>query len=520
MGDFVMLKWTTTSTPVILTLVVVCGLAVGIFPVAAEEGPVLRTARGPATQTGETPAGGVDLEQQTTADSPGLRPHQIFSDRIRARIDVADRAGRRASSPHQSPAKAESTSAVPAPQPGSEPAEIDEFTPPLPQLPATETPQNESKTVEDLDLGVRAIEPMPLEDQDEDYPSHVDLDETERSLEVELSPEVIAFRDRIRRVLDLHYERPLDAGRNDVWEVMHSFLPYGVDAHVRSSTYREPINAIGWVCWNRPCKGKQLFYTRRGKLEAKQGPGVQGHHGQFLAMLAQCFVSQEYEIHVDGNAFTVGDLIEYEMDTCYPKTELTFKLIALSYYLPIDATWKSRDGQVWDLERLLREELAQKVIGSACGGTHRLAGIGLAVKKRKASGLPMDGTWAKAEQYLKRYHKYTFSLQNRDGSFSTSWFEQRGMDPNVERRLQTTGHILEYMLLTGDDDMLTDPRILRAVEYLTKLMESNPRRNWSIGPRGHALHALAIFDREAFGTEPGHRNRQQQLAVNDQESPR
>lgn len=433
------------------------------------------------------PASEADSNPRVVSPAPENAPHQLYSDVIRARVDVAELLRRRVGPPANAPQSAAPQSAAPIAEP------------PLPS---------------EQDL-------FPKSDLEADQPQMADdISAEDHSSEVELPAEIIALRDRIRRVLDHHYERPLDVARNDVWEVMHSFLAYGVDGRVRTSQHREPVNAIGWVCWNRPCKNKQLFQVRGGKIEAKQGPGVQGHHGQFLAMLAQCFVAPDYEIHVDGKAFTVQDLIEFEMDTCYPKTELTFKLIALSYYLPIDATWKARDGREWNLELLLQEELAQNVVGAACGGTHRLAGIGFAVKKRKASGLPMAGIWAKAEEYMERYHKYTFSLQNRDGSFSTSWFEQRGMDPSIERRLQTTGHILEYMLLSSEDEILADPRLLRAVDYLTKLMESNPRRNWSIGPQGHALHALAIFDRKAFGTEPGHRNRQQQLARNGQESSR
>ncbi|MEX1039687.1 MAG: hypothetical protein WDZ51_03585 [Pirellulaceae bacterium] len=488
------------------TLLLTCGLSVCLSGANAEEGPVLMTARGKTTtQVDGVPLNAADSERQVVSPAPTKAPHQLYSDLIRDRVDVAELIGRKADTPSSS-----SSSITPL---------ADSPSPMLRVLPAKEsTPAPDA-----LDESGTSLAPVPQSGRELQTESaapqmendllaedHADADEPE--VEVELPAEIIALRDRIHRVLDHHYQRPLDAGRNDVWEVMHSFLAYGVDGRVRTSQYREPVNAIGWVCWNRPCKGKQLFQVRAGKLEAKQGPGVQGHHGQFLAMLAQCFVSPEYEIHVDGQAFTVQDLIEFEKETCYPKTELTFKLIAFSYYLPIDATWQARDGREWNLERLLQEELAQNVVGAACGGTHRLAGIGFAVQKRRASGLPMDGVWAKAEEYMERYRKYTFSLQNRDGSFSTSWFEQRGMDPSIERRLQTTGHILECMLLTSDDEILANPRVLRAVDYLSRLMEANPRQNWSIGPQGHALSALAIFDRRAFGTQPGHRNQQQQVA--------
>lgn len=328
-------------------------------------------------------------------------------------------------------------------------------------------------------------------------------DETEPKV---LSPEVMAMQPRIRRVLDYYYKtQPVDTTRNDVWEAMHGFLPWGVDAQARTSEYRQPVNAIGWICWNKPCRGNQLFEIKNGKLAARQGPRVQGHHGQFLAMLAQSYVGPSYEIKVNGQTFTVQDLIEFEKETCVPRSELTFKLMALSYYLPADATWKSRDGQTWDLERLLREEITQKVVGAACGGTHRLTGIAFAVAARKKAGLPMDGAWAKAEDYINDYHKYTFQIQNPDGSFSTEWFEGRGMDQDVDRRLQTTGHILEFLIYSLPPEKLTSPEVVRAVNYLTSILERNPRRQWSIGPKGHALHALVLYDQLVFGTKPGTR---------------
>ncbi|QDU74945.1 hypothetical protein Pan97_19650 [Bremerella volcania] len=330
--------------------------------------------------------------------------------------------------------------------------------------------------------------------------------EDEPQVEKPLPPEVRSLQPRIARVLNYYYRaQPSDATKDDVWETMHGFLPWGVDALIRTSQYRQPVSTIGWICWNKPCRGHRLFEIKNGKLEARQGPRVQGHHGQFLAMLAQSYVPASFEIQVDGQSFTVADLIEFEKETCQPKSELTFKLISLSYYLPADAKWTSRDGQEWSLERLLKEEITQKVVGAACGGTHRLTGIAFAVSSRKKAGLPMDGVWAKAEEYINAYHQHSFQIQNPDGSFSTNWFEGRGMDRDVDRRIQTSGHILEFLIFSLPPEELTSPEIVRAVNYITTILERNPKHEWSIGPKGHALHALVLYDQLVFGTKPGSR---------------
>ncbi|PQO43334.1 hypothetical protein C5Y97_00015 [Blastopirellula marina] len=322
-----------------------------------------------------------------------------------------------------------------------------------------------------------------------------------------LTPQQIRLQAKIHRVLDQYYSQPIDVAKENAWATMHAMLPYGVDAHVRTGgRENRSVNAIGWLCWNGKCKGYNLFYVERGRLGARQGVGVQGHHGQFLAMLAQSYVAPTYEIRVDDQTFDVEDLIEFEKETCRPASELTFKLISLAYYLPVDAEWKSDDGQNWNIERLIAEELRQPVIGAACGGTHRLMGFSYAIRKRELSGLPFDGHWARAKTFIDDYHAYTFRLQNPDGSFSTEWFEGRAAKPDLQRRLQTTGHIAEWLSYSLSDEELTSPKMEKAIDYLATILEQNPRMDWSIGPLGHGLHALAIYDQRVFDTPPGHRS--------------
>src|SRR5690606_16856581 len=91
------------------------------------------------------------------------------------------------------------------------------------------------------------------------------------------------------------------------------------------------------------------------------------------------------------------------------------------------------------------------------------------------------------------------SMQNRDGSFSTEWFTKRGARPDLDRRLQTTGHILEWLVFSLPEDELRNPQVVRAVSYLTNLMyNSRKQSSWEIGPLGHALHALALYDARVF----------------------
>jgi hypothetical protein len=308
------------------------------------------------------------------------------------------------------------------------------------------------------------------------------------------------LRAKVRRVIKSYYTRPLNSRDNDPWELMHGMLAYGVKSQIRQgSPQGKTITLVGWMCYNRPSKGFTLLYmTPENELRAKQGVGLQGHMGQFLAMLAQCQVSPDYPIRVRNSEFTIKDLIEAEKETCYPKTELTFKLIALMHYLDSDDTWVNDQGQSWNIPRLIREELAQPIRGAACGGTHRLSGLSLAARTRVRRGEPLDGEYLRAAQFVEKYQNYAFQLQNRDGSLSTEWFRGRGDEDDTDRRVKTTGHILEWLCYSVEDKEVRSARMFRAANYLSSLLSSNFNHEWEVGPLGHAIHALRLYDERVF----------------------
>jgi hypothetical protein len=285
-------------------------------------------------------------------------------------------------------------------------------------------------------------------------------------------------------------------------------IAYGVDSQLIVGPKR--VNAVGYLNYNGVCNGQRLFYTAGGKIQAQVGVGVQGHAGQYLAMLAQSRVKTDYPMLVDGQKFTVADLIEHEKLTCRQASELTFKLIALSHYLKSDEKWTASDGQQWDIPRLIKEELAQPINGAACGGTHRMTGFSYAVRKREQRGEPIEGQWLRAKKFVDDFHEYTFKLQNPDASFSTEWFVTRADYGDSGRRLQTTGHITEWLAFSLSKEQLVEPRMVKSVNYVTNLLLENRNEKWSIGPLGHGLHALAIYDERVFGGKPG--TREQQLA--------
>ena len=310
-----------------------------------------------------------------------------------------------------------------------------------------------------------------------------------------LSGEQAALCDKVRGVLDFYQQRLLNTRENNCWELMHAIVAFGVHSEVRRGAAKGPaVNSIAWLCSGAACAGQPLMYLDQGRVTAAKGPRVQGHHGQFLAILAQSKVMPDYPILVNKRSFSVEDLIETEKLSCYSNTELTFKLISFAHYLDSDATWKNSQGENWSIERLIREEIAAPINGAPCGGTHRLMGLSYAVHERIKQGQPVDCEFFRAQTYVDDYHRYAFRLQNRDGSFSTDWFKGRAAKADLDRRLQTSGHILEWLAYSVPDEMLDDPRFIKAVSYLAGILDADGNREWSIGPLGHGLHALAIYE--------------------------
>jgi hypothetical protein len=244
-----------------------------------------------------------------------------------------------------------------------------------------------------------------------------------------------------------------------------------------------------------------MLATEDERLVAMRGVGVQGHQAQYLAILAQCRVALNSPIQVEGTGFTVADLVEEEKLACLSGTELTFALIGLAHYLPTDAEWTARDGQIWTLERLVSEEIEQPIRGAPCGGTHRLFGLSYACQRRLRATGTLDGHYARADHFVRDYQRFALTkLQNPDGSFSTEWFKYPAdREDDVDRKVQTTGHILEWLVGSLEQDQLYQSRVVSAVEFLSAALLREPSREWKLGPLGHALHALTIYQERVWG---------------------
>ncbi len=298
--------------------------------------------------------------------------------------------------------------------------------------------------------------------------------------------------DLITQAIEHQKQFPDTSQNRSPWGVMHTTLAWGSAGEILVDG--QPTNAITALCENQAMKGVRLLASKNGKIHPQDGPGLQGHPGQFLAILAQNDVPLEQPLKVGDLEFTVADLVQYEQRTCKPSMELTFKLIGLSHYLPAGDIWNSEDGGTWSVERILRLELRQPINGQqTCGGTHRLMAIHLAVAKQEQHTESLEGAWQAAATYVDDYHQYAFHLFNPDGSCSTDWLERRAAIDDPQRRVQTSGHVLEWLAVSLPDERLQDPKLMGSFAYLSALLTVDIGETSAVGPRAHALRAIRIY---------------------------
>jgi hypothetical protein len=222
----------------------------------------------------------------------------------------------------------------------------------------------------------------------------------------------------------------------------------------------------------------------------------QGHQDQWIGYMADCQFPLDTPVRAQGQTYQLGDLIwQAQYDVARnPLREYSWTLMGLTQYLPTNSEWTAADGQRWSIDRLLQEELDQEIKGAACGGTHRLGGLAIALRNHRRQGRAASGVWDDVRARLNDYVLLARSLQNPDGTFSTQFFIRPSSSPDVTGNLAATGHILEFLTLVLSPEELQQPWVTAAATQLCDMLESTTNLNLECGSLYHALHGLYLLD--------------------------
>ena len=302
----------------------------------------------------------------------------------------------------------------------------------------------------------------------------------------------------IQEAVEITSRRYLTADVNTPWQIAHGVLALRHDYYLNTTDGRR-VKALDWIADGPEFAGKPWFVMTPfgGKGHPFTDPyHFEGHPNQFLALFTLARLPRDFTFKAGERTFTVNDWIHTAKMECNDEEEMTWTLWALAFYIEPDAEWVNKDGERWSMERLMRKQMKSPVTKSACGGNHGLFALACARNSYLQAGNPLRGVWLEAHMYLQQYVKIAQQWQNPDGSFSSQWYKSPAHSDSVARRLSTTGHCLEFLLVVLPQSEINKPWIRNAVYRLCRdLIEPQGEEidGKAVGGMYHALNALQIY---------------------------
>lgn len=321
-----------------------------------------------------------------------------------------------------------------------------------------------------------------------------------------LSPETL--RDQLDEAIDFTYSgRRLNLRDHAAWQIIHGCVAFKRDFQVETAD-GTLVPVIDYVLQGGRMNGWNFepgieFEGRRGlrSIVESGSKSGQGHYDQWLGYLAESGLAPEQTFVWDGRTYTIADVVR-QVEWDIPRNtvrEFSWTLMGLTTYRSTNHTWTASDGKQWSIEDLVREEVSQDLNSAACGGSHRLCGLTIALNRHLAQGGELTGAWADADKRIKESIAFARMNQNMDGSFSSNFFARPGLSSDLTHVLRTTGHTFEFIVLAVDDKELQQPWIRRAAERLSEAFLASKRMSVECGALYHATHGLILYRDRIYG---------------------
>ncbi len=303
--------------------------------------------------------------------------------------------------------------------------------------------------------------------------------------------------------------RLLSTDEHTPWQIMHGMLALREEFLIRHNG--QPVNCLEWIqsgptfeneSWfektqlqvltGRIGNNYELMTVGRGHPYNKPY-AFEGHINQFVAILSMSGVPLESQFNTPQGPVSMRDMLTYAKMTVNEKEEVTWTLWALSRYLPSDAEWVNAQGERWSIERLVKIETGKSLQGAPCGGTHGLFALAHARNVYLRSGKPLIGVWLEAEQKIRRYIQTARMQQNGNGTLSSNYFRGREYKQDFDKRMASSGHLLEFLMMALPSQELNAPWVRRAIEATSNDLMMNRKSFVSCSPLYHATSGLSIY---------------------------
>jgi hypothetical protein len=300
-------------------------------------------------------------------------------------------------------------------------------------------------------------------------------------------------------VIDFTGQRVLNTRDHAAWQVVHGILAYGRDLQIEHEGQVQPC--VDYLMKGGALRGFSFAPGEKG-LDSVIDSGSkigQGHDDQWLGYMTQAGMKWDDPMVWAGQTYTWGDLVEEAKWDIRQGAEASWSIMAFSTYLPHGATWTASDGTEWNVEKVIEMESKQDINASACGGTHRLQGMTIALNKHLASGGQLTGGWKLAHDKIRDCIETAREFQNPDGSFSTNYFIRPASTNDIALRINTTGHTFEFLAMAMSDEELKEPWMVRAAVHLCELFDHTREMAVECGALFHAAHGLRVYRDRRFG---------------------
>jgi hypothetical protein len=317
------------------------------------------------------------------------------------------------------------------------------------------------------------------------------------------------LRDRIELAIKNVRQRDL-LTTYGFWTVFHGILGMGPGTTLLDARTKKRVNAIDYVCSGGKVRGMDFVPTPWGvDVTSASSPEVvfvsQGHQDQFIAEMAQWGMTPDRAFTVRGKTYHFSDFINQSKMRASTKPgpdgkkqELSWTILIVGQYLGTDAAWTNQDGEKLRLEDLLRYELGEPMTTSACGGTHRLFDLSWVYQLHLKRGGKTEGVWKRVAENAAHYQMLARKLRNPDGSFSTDFFNGPGNVADAQRRINTSGHIFEWLSLSLPDAELRAGWVEDAANALAQMILNIANQDMEGGTLYHAVHGLIIYHARVY----------------------
>jgi hypothetical protein len=106
---------------------------------------------------------------------------------------------------------------------------------------------------------------------------------------------------------------------------------------------------------------------------------------------------------------------------------------------------------------------------------------------------PLKGVWLEAEYKIQKYIETARVNQNSNGTLSSNFFRGREYKQDFDKRMASSGHVLEFMMMALPDERLKEQWVRRAIEATANDLMANRKAYVSCSPLYHATNALSIY---------------------------